>query len=740
MKSKILFTILVFFNTCFLAISQTQISGTVYEFSEHNKKMPLPGATLHWLGSSEGTSTNADGKFKLSKIDGINKLVVQHVSYPTDTLIISDDKTIVSILLTGGHTLNAVTIKSSEGMLVSVKPIAAQIITIDGLRKAACCNLAESFEQTASVDMEYSDAVSGAKHIQMLGLAGIYTQILLENVPFIRGLSSPFGFGFVPGSWMESIMISKGTSSVINGYESITGQINVEYKKPESNTERLFLNLYADHMGKGEINFNTVQSINEDVHTMLLIHAGKQIMMNDNNHDGFMDTPLSNQINILNRWDYHVPNKVEGKTSISYVWENREGGEMNFNRKTDYMTNNHYGFGTDNKRLNFTTKNGFFFKKDGRSLGTIVSLTHHEATSFFGLRKYDANQNSAYINLIFEEYIGKTKKHKLNFGSSFQYDAYQNILNDSTFDNIESVPGVFAQYTFNYNDKFVAIAGFRSDFFNGEQVFLTPRLHFKWAITPHLSMRGTAGKGFRSPQIYAEQIAVMASSRKFNFLEKINPEEAWNAGINLTSTFEMNKKDASISLDYYRTEFINQAIIDLDQNPGYAVIYNLDGYSYSNSTQIESILYPLKDFELILAYRFNDVHQTIGNKLRKKPMTSQHKALINLGYSTKYERWRFDFTAQWHGSMRLPETSSNPVEYRLAERSPDYYLFNAQITRKTKFIDYYAGIENIGDFKQSNPIISANNPFGSYFDSSIIWGPIKGRMFFAGIRYTLHKK
>ena len=740
MKAKNIIAVLALLNIYFFSAAQTKISGSVYEINDHKKKTPLPGATLHWLGTTIGTSTNADGKFSLNRVDNINKLVVQHVTYPTDTLTITDDKMEVSILLTGGHVLNEVTIRSSEGMLVSVKPIAAQIITIDGLRKAACCNLAESFEQTASVDMSYSDAVTGAKHIQMLGLAGIYTQIMLENVPLIRGLSSPFGFGFVPGSWMESIQVSKGTSSVINGYESITGQINVEYKKPENNTEKVFLNLYGDHMGKAELNFNTVHSFGGKAQTMFLIHAGKQFMKNDNNNDGFLDIPLSNQINILNRWDYHIPKKLEGRTSISYVWENREGGQNNFNYKNDYLTTNHYGFGTDNKRLNITSKNGFLFKKNGRSLGTILSLTNHDAHSFFGLRTYNAIQNSIYANLIYEDYIGKTNAHKLNFGASYQFDSYQNNLNDSTFDIVESVPGIFAQYTYNYHDKFVAIAGVRADYFNNEILFFTPRFHFKWAITPHLSVRGTAGKGYRTPLIYAEQIAVMSSSRQFLFKEKIKPEEAWNFGINFTNAFEMNKKDASISLDFYRTDFVNQAVIDLDENPQFAIIYNLKGISYSNSTQIETILYPLKSFELILAYRFNDVRQTIGNSLKERPMTSQHKALVNLGYATKYEKWKFDFTAQWHGSMRLPETTLNPVEYQLSERSPDYFLFNTQITRKTKHIDYYAGIENIGDFKQKNPIISANNPFGSYFDSSIIWGPIKGRMFFAGIRYTLHKK
>ncbi|MDY0215532.1 MAG: TonB-dependent receptor [Bacteroidales bacterium] len=718
------------------AFAQNTLKGVVYEINSHNQQGTLPGANIYWLGTIDGTSSDANGKFEIKRSSETSKLVIQHISYPADTLDVPTDKSEISILLTGGKQLSEVTIRSNDGMLISIKPIAAQIITQDGLKKAACCNLAESFEQTASVDMEYSDAVTGAKHIQMLGLAGIYSQILLENTPFIRGLSSPFGFGFVPGSWMESISVSKGTSSVVNGFESITGQINVEYKKPETNEEKIFLNLYGDHMGKGEINFNTVKSVGHAASTMFLLHGGKQLTKIDNNKDGFLDAPLSDQINIMNRWDYHIHNVLEGRTMASFVWENREGGQMDFNKKTDRLGTQNYGFETDNKRLNVTTKNGFFFEKDTRSIGTIVSATHHQANSFFGLRTYDVTQNSFYANVIYEDYVNHSKTKKINFGLSYQYDNYQHILNDSSFSQIESIPGIFGQYTYNYDDKFIAIGGFRADMFNNEQVFWTPRLHFKWAVNHHLSLRGTAGKGYRTPQVFAEQIAVMASSRQFVFLDKVKPEEAWNAGLNLTGTFEMNNKDASVSFDYYRTEFVNQVIVDLE-TPGFARIYNLDGYSYSNSTQIESILYPTRRLELILAYRFNDVWQTIGNELRQKPMTSQHKALASLSYTTKNEKWQFDFTSHWNGSMRLPDTQINPEEHRLPERSPDYMTFNTQVTYKSRLIDYYVGVENLSDYTQKNPIIDAENPFSSYFDSSIIYAPIRGRMFFAGIRYTL---
>ncbi|MGI6319676.1 MAG: TonB-dependent receptor [Bacteroidales bacterium] len=718
-------------------MAQKQLKGTVYHL-EHKKEHTLPGATIFWLGTTTGTTSDADGNFTLQRIENNNKLVIQHVAYETDTLTVSKNKEEISILMSGGKSLDEVTIRSRDGLMVSIKPIAAQIITQDGLRKAACCNLAESFEQTASVDVEYSDAVTGAKHIQMLGLAGVYSQIMLENTPYIRGLSTPFGFGFVPGSWMESIQVSKGTSSVINGYESITGQINVEFKKPESSNELLFVNLYGDHHGKGELNLNTMKEFNHHLSTMFLLHYGKHFLKTDVNKDGFIDTPLSDQINVMNRWDYHVHDVLEGKTLASFVWENRNGGQMGFNKKDDHLTTNNYGFGTDNKRLNLTTKNGFFFEKETRSIGTILSLTSHQSESFFGLRTYDVMQNSLYANVIYEDYTSCCKTHKLNFGLSYQLDDYRHILNDSNFRTRESVPGAFGQYTYNYNDKFVGIVGMRADWFNAERVFLTPRLHFKWAINDIFSLRGTAGKGYRTTQVYSEHMAIMVSSRQFDFLEEIKPEEAWNAGINFTGVFEMNNKDATVSLDFYRTEFVNQVIIDLE-TPNLARIYNLNGKSYSNSTQIESILYPHRQLELILAYRFNDVWQTLDNSLQKKALSSPHKAVASINYRTKDNKWQFDLTSNWISKMRLPNTESNPEEYRLAEYSDDYFLFSAQITFKHKDVEYYLGGENLGDYTQKNPIIASDDPFGTYFDSSIVWAPIIGRKIYAGIRYTIFK-
>ncbi len=730
MKKIIILKMLILWYS--FVFSQEIINGKVSEIDHKNKIAGLHGATITWQGTTIGTTSDMDGNFRLNKIENNNVLIISHISYPTDTIEINDNQTAVSILLTGGKSLPEVLIKNSSGYLFSIKPISTHIITSDGFKKAACCNLAESFESSATVDVEYSDAVSGAKQIQMLGLAGVYSQILLENIPFIRGLLTPFGLTYVPGPWMESIYISKGTSSVINGYESITGQINVEYKKPESNEEKLFINGYTDLIGRTELNLNTRFDIKENVSTMALLHLENQFLEIDHNEDTFLDIPKNKQINFMNRWDYHKPNKMEGKAYISYLYEDKKGGQMSNSNQTEL-----YKIGIKTNRFNATTKNGFFLKGEDESIGTQVSLNFHNNSSFYGKNKYNALQTSIYTNLIYANRIKGNKNHKINLGLSYQFDNYDEKLNDSIFSHTESVPGVFSQYIYSLDEKLALILGFRADYHSKYGLFLTPRAHLKYMLSKSWAIRGTIGKGYRTSNVYAENSSLLNTSRIIVVVDKIKNEEAWNYGINISKTFEMQKKDAIISFDYYRTEFINQLIIDLDKSSQIAYISNLHGVSYSNSSQIETILYPIKGLEAILAYRFNDVRQTTNNKLQTKPMVSTHKAVVSLSYKTKYDKWQFDFTTVYNGKMRLPELKENPIEYQIEKVSPDYFILNTQITRKFKMFDIYLGCENITDYKQKNPIIAWDDPFGKYFDSSIIWAPIKGRMIYGGFRFTV---
>ena len=724
--------------TCSLS-AQNVLTGKVQEVDSDGHLKPLIGAFLNWEGTSVGVATDVNGFYKIEKVSGKNRLIVQYLGIKTDTLDIDSRKTEYNIILSTAQTLETVSIYANEGTYISIKPILTSVITSEGLRKAACCNLAESFENTATVDVEYSDAISGAKQIQMLGLAGIYSQILLENTPFIRLLSQQFGLGFVPGAWMESISISKGTASVTNGYESISGQIDVEYKKPETNTEKLFLNLYGNHTGRGELNLNTRFDVTENTSSMFLVHGSGQFAKMDMNKDGFLDMPVNYQGNIMNRWDYDVPDKFEGRTFLSYMKDYRQGGQTNFNPKTDKLTTRAYGLGVNTDKVDVISKNGFLLPEEEQSIGTILSFTFHNVNSYYGLKIYDAKQLSGYANIL---YSGRIKccnpKHKISTGISFQTDFMTEKLNDTTMITNEFVPGAFAQYSFILPEKLTMILGMRLDYNTLYGLFWTPRLHLKYTPIEQTNLRFSIGKGYKSPHVLAENTSLLVSNRTFVFSERLKAEEAWNTGISLMQGFNFKHgQKSSFTIDYFYTHFINQAIVDVDQNPNFVYFYNLKGASYSHSVQAELLLNPIHGLEILTAYRFNYVKVSYQEEMRFKPFVVPHKALLNIGYSTRRQGWKFDATLQYNSPQRIPSTGDNPPAYQMPEKSPGYFILNAQITKKIKKFEIYLGGENLTNYKQKNPIIAADNPFSSYFDASMIYAPITGITVYAGMRFTL---
>jgi len=721
------------------SFGQGFINGRIFGISESGKQEPLPYANIYWKGTTLGVISGENGEFKLAQNNTAEKfLIASFVGYKNDTILVSEKNDSLRIVLKSNKVLNEVVIEDRLGgnYISQIKPVKMEIITEEGLQRLACCNLSESFENTATVDVGYADAVSGAKRIQMLGLSGNYTQLMLENIPMMRGLSSSFGLTFIPGSWMESIQISKGTSSVINGYESITGQINIEYKKPEK-AEKLFVNIYGNDELKFEGNVYSALKLNSKLSSMLMVHANYSGLKMDQNKDGFMDFPLEKQLNLISRWRYDNGN-VHSIFIFSALKDLRNGGQMDYNRSVDYGTKNKYGLEINTDRYQFTGKTGFGFKgRPYQSLGIQTALTYHNQNSYFGIRNYDGMQISAYANVIFETIIVNTF-HKISTGASYMFDHYDENMNDTILRRTEHVPGIFGQYSYTLPDKFNLILGVRLDYNSKYGVFFTPRIHFKYNLTPTLTLRGSAGRGYRTASVIAENSGLLGSSRKFIFKENLNPEQAWNYGLNLTKEFTLpQKRKATISLDFYRTDFVNQVIADMDANPQQVIFYNLKGKSYSNSIQADITVEAIPRLDITLAFRYNDVKTTIDGRFMEKPFVNRYKGLIALSYATKYEKWKFDITSQINGDGRIPSTQDNPVQYRRNDRTPVYFILHAQITKKFKFFDLYAGCENITGYTQKNPIIASEDPFGKYFDSSQIWGPLLGRMFYGGLRITL---
>ncbi|WP_131837718.1 TonB-dependent receptor [Acetobacteroides hydrogenigenes] len=717
------------------------VTGKVYGTDSKGNRTPLPGANVMWLGTVQGTTTNGEGVFSIPQIAGKRKLVVSFIGYTNDTVNVESSSKMVEVVLSeAGVQLAGVTVRANQGgsYISKLQPAKVEVITQSGLQKLACCNLSESFENSASVTVGYADAVTGAKQIEMLGLSGLYSQLMEENMTLMRGIPSTYGLSAIPGSWMESIQVSKGAASVVNGYESITGQVNVEYKKPDT-TDPLFLNLYGDSDGRMELNLNGGGKLNEKWSAMGLVHLSGNRMEVDHNNDGFLDIPKSNQVNLFGRVSYLDPGKLESRTGVKYLRDERLGGQLGFS-ESDRGSSSVWGSQMVNQGFSIFNKTGIPLPSNpNQSIGVITSYGYYDQNGFFGLRDYTSTQNSANVSLLYQSIIGNTN-HKYVVGSSLNYDNIETVLDGASSTKEEAVPGAFAQYTYSYLDKLNVIVGARADHSSKYGWLLTPRVHVKYSVTPTFTIRVSGGRGYHSPNPIAENIGVLASSRQISIANGLGIEKAWNYGVNATKDFKLwGGRPASVSVDYYRTDFQNQMVVDQEHDIEHVLFYNLDGKSYSNSFQVDFRSEPLERFEVYLAYRLNDVHQTINGKLERKPLVNSYRALANLSYATKFDKWKFDFTAQLNGKSKLPDMSGYPAHYQMGEYSPSYPLLFAQITKKYRALDVYVGVENLLNYTQMHSIVGADNPFGPYFDSSFIWGPIMGRKIYGGLRWTISR-
>ncbi|MFN3306715.1 MAG: TonB-dependent receptor plug domain-containing protein, partial [Candidatus Kapaibacteriota bacterium] len=589
-----------------------------------------------------------------------------------------------------------------------------------------------------TVDVANIDAVTGVKQIQLLGLTHNYTQILLESVPNIHGLASSYGLLFIPGAWMESISISTGTASVTRGYESITGQINVQLNGVE-NPEDILFNAYFNELTRAELNLLTKHKIGKNFFINNFLHGNFFNRKIDHNSDGFLDLPTNLQFNILEKINYKS-DAFENESFLHVVYNNSKSGQLGYFYAP--LTNSFWGADVSIKRLNFATKNGFIFEGN-KSLGTILSFIHHKQNSFFGNRFFDAEQNSVFTSILWSSTENTLTsatnqnhptKFNLTVGLSYAYNKYSQYLENVNLSKEESVPGVFTELTISPLEQMLIVLGSRLDFHNLAGKLFTPRVHIKYDLDENNILRLSLGKGFHFPLPMIENQSILTSSRQILFVEDLKIEEAWNFGLSVSSNVVVLGNFFTLNLSYYHTNFVNQTIIDRDIFAERIYIYNKTGKSYSNSFQIDISAEVSPDLAFLAAYRLNDVWMTTNNILQRKPLVSLHKAFLNIAFSKNPVM--LDFTIESNGGGRLPNTESYPAEYRLSQRYKPFVVLYGQVTFKLGAFDLYLGAENIGNFKQINPIIAADKPFSNYFDGSIIWGPIDGRKVYVGLRYS----
>lgn len=729
------------------AMAQSPVTGLV-QGAGGPAPTPLPSANVFWLGTTSGTTTDVDGRFTLPPpASWPARLVASYVGYTADTLVLASAPTAaLRFSLDPRVELKGVEIveRQSTTVLDTRSQLATEIISSMELKRAACCDLSESFETNATVDVSFNDAISGTKTIRMLGLDGKYAQLSVENIPFIRGLSTSSGLMLIPGTWINEINLSKGIGTAVNGPNAMTGQIDLCLVQP-STEPPLFVNLYGNSQGRMEANVHTAQKTGKYSDNVLLVHGNWFNTEMDQNRDGFMDMPLTQRINLMDRWMYRDENRT-GQVTLRYVNDVRTGGqsakhgalpitgEPAINRP-DML----YGIDIRNEMVDVFGKYGFVFKNDPtKSLGFIVAGRRHDVNSLYGERRYTGVQESLYGNAVYQQLLG-TGNDQLKAGLSFQYDDYREAFRDSAFSRKELMPGAFAEYS-SKREKVTWVGGLRVDANDLFGTAISPRAHVKYDLGPLTTARLSAGHAFRTANPLAESASVLASSRRVVVQGELGMERAWNVGAAFLHKFKWLDRKWAFGVDVYHTRFTEQVVTDLDRGPQTVAFYMLNGLSYGTSALADIHVQLSRQLALKLNYRWYDARTTYDGRLLERPFTPIHRGLIDLGYADRKERWRFDVSLNIFGDSRIPTTAANPEEYRFGERAPSFGTLHAQITHIVGNWEFYLGGENLTSTIQDRQIIAPEDPFGPFFDASLIWGPTNLAMAYGGLRFTLPNK
>jgi hypothetical protein len=711
------------------ALAFGQIRGVV-QGADSVQTKPLKNVKITLLGAGTSVYSNEDGTFEilLGKQQPDTLLFVA-AGYRPDRLVVtrSDRFLALNVVLVSGQLVQDIVVSSQKNPhgISKMKTLHVEELTSAEFRKAACCNLSESFETNATIDVSMSDAISGAKKIQLLGLDAVYTQLQFENIPFLRGLESAFGMSVIPGTWPESIQITKGTGSVVNGYESMAGLVNFEFKKPKD-LPRLGLNFYQNRFGRTELNLQGGQQLNERWH-MGLFASGATIYGNiDHNQDGFRDQALSNTFNLLQRFSYQGP-RMEAQLGVQAYTDNKLGGQMSYTRAQPIG----YGMELESEHLSLFSKTGFFGKKPAQSLGIIAQLKFQNMSGLYGLRTFMGTERRAYLNAIYDDIIGSAD-HKIKAGASFQYLSLSQWAGQPFgaqvvgSERTEWVPGVFAEYAYSGN-RLAAVVGARFDQHNLAGAQFSPRAHLKYALSPQLDLRLTGGRAWRLPNFVADNLSLLASSKTWIADQALLPEISWNVGASLVQGFSFKKRKGSLSLDAYHTRFSQQLVADRDTLSGAVVFKNLQDNSLATVIQAEFSYAVLKGLDLRLAYKFQDVRALFDGTLQTQVLLPRQRLFANMAYQTRNKRWNYDLTYSRYSAVRLPQGGTGQA----------WGLLNAQVTRNWKALELYAGGENLLNVMQHHPIVGVQDPFGENFDATEIWSPIMGWNVYLGLRYTI---
>lgn len=733
-----------YFLGCWLVLTSTilsaQVRGKVYS-QDTTTTNALFGAKIRLLKSDIKQVTDEEGNFQFVLPKEVpDTMVISARGHYSDTIVLykEDRFANLQIILYSEQLLPevVVSIKKDTKSISKLKTLLVEELGEGELRKAACCNLSESFETNASVDVSFTDAVSGAKQIQMMGLNGVYTQIQMENIPYLRGLESAFGLNSIPGTWIHSIQITKGTGTVVNGYESMAGLINLDIKKP-NNMERFYFNGYGNSFGRTEANLHGSIPINDKWSTALFVHGSNLSFEIDQNGDRFRDLPMGFNVAGLNRWIYQG-DRMEAQLGVTGYFEDKTGGQVG-DFGDQVVPQILYRVRNRNQHVDAYAKTGFFFKdKPYKSVGVLYNFKLQESKGFYGFRQIAGSEKRGYVNVIYDDIIGSTI-HKTRLGVSGTAVDFKQSQDSLVDDRFELVPGVFGEYTYT-GLRLVNVMGVRVDYHNLFGPMVSPRIHTKYTLTENTDLRFTAGRGWRVPNYIFDNISLLATGREWVAPIQTEAEVSWNIGGSIVQEWKMFGRKASIVNDYYYTFFENQLLVDRDILAKAIVFRYSQQPSFSHSFQSELSFSPFNQLDVRLAYKYLEVRAVYDNVLQDKVMVPKHRGFVNFAYRTRNKRWEYDLTGSVFGRSRLPVNVLPDGSLTTVNRSEIFPMVSGQVTHTFKKWELYVGGENLLNYKMKTPIINASNPFSTTFDATRVWAPITGTMIYVGVRFDIEQK
>lgn len=722
-------------------LNAQQITGRVTDITGK----PLAGASVVWQNTNKGTFTNEAGEFDIAdQLEGDRILLISFVGFSQEKVKVGK-LTHWTVQLIEDATLAEVKIiAKGQATRFANEPAKVEVLGVREIQRAACCSLAGCFSTNSNVDANVTNVVTDAKELRILGLAGVYNQVLVDGMPLIQGLAFPYGPGGYPGTMIEKIFVTKGANSVLQGFESISGQINMEFHSPE-NAPRLFLNTFANSFGESQYNVNYL--VKKPTWSNLSVaHLTLPATIIDRDGDGFRDIVKTNRTSLYNRWSYDNPENPKWRTTIGmrYLAEEREGGSTQFNRDIHLGTSLAYGQNVDIQHGEIYAKTNLIVSEKS-SVILLSSAFAHKQEAYFGVKKYLGKQFNLTSAIYVDHYYGG-QNHNIKFGFSHRHNKLKEdikFMEAVPFLNYEGayftnydIPGIFAENKLTFS-KFTILTGLRADQFAHFGWKLTPRFLIRANLSPDTDIRFNAGKGFRWAHIFSENANLLAGNRSLILAKDLAPEEAINVGLNFIKTIHWKEINITLSGDAYLTFFQNQIFPDYDTEVNTAIVQNFFGKSISKSFQLENKWIFTQQFDIKLAYNYLEVYREVESLRQDLPFIPKHKWTANTSYSTPGDQWQIDLTWRLIGNKRLPSTLNYPDQYKQPSSSDPYQQWDLQLTHRWSNFQIYGGVENIFDFRQEFPILGYDQPFGNFFDPAFNWGPTKGREFYLGLRYSL---